>query len=298
VLKQLRDEYEAAFECEWESTPWGETWSEVLKRANEADRAYEEATHALRGLRDAVGAALRALREFRGHPQKTIDADDFVGRTLPEHGLARLFAGPQPLLLQVDAHAAHILSLVEQKPSAGFTKNANVLRQLQAVTSGAPSPAFDAYHKELFALLLDRNMKRTVLRGRNGTILDSDVSAYLPGPPPRTLKGSEWRRAYLTEILDIYALGPDPDGQTDEDGRLPMLRPTDRMIAVVSLLAGGLDVSTEAALGKGTAWLIAAERKAIALSRRRRAFITGVEADLSRSRQQGPVRTTKTPRSR
>lgn len=115
---------------------------------------------------------------------------------------------------------------------------------------------------------------------RTGTDLPKRLFApVIGGVPPRSPGSTEWRRATLVALLDIWRV-PHP-----ETGGLRQLSDTE--IAIVSLLTGGLDeVARDAPKKFEKGLVLREETKAINHSRRRRTLVT----NFFQSERQAPIR--------
>lgn len=264
--EELHRRYAAAFGCDWDLAPNGKRWSEVLDAAREADRAYASARDLLRELQ-AVLHRVAALSQQRGiEPGAGLAsrpvADLLRGVTSPEYALTgvALLPGFPAMSALVD----ELLRQVEAKSVAQLPDvAADAARRVMGggLRRALEDPAsLRSFQREFADAMLSASR-----RHRDVVLPDGGVAVApgLSGPPPRTTEGAEWRRAHLVAVLDVYPLRR---SNTEPTSFSP---PTDADIAVVSLLAGGLE-EVAGRPRKTLSEVLKAERKAIALVRRRR----------------------------
>lgn len=275
VRAELRARYRLIFGGPAEEAPWGTPWSQVFEEAKAADEAYNRAEQGLAQIRSALAAARDLARAF-GDPDEAPTIDDCVGMTAPECSLyAGFFLDDAPLATGLDY----------------VTRAADLLRSSPIeATLQSPGGAEGFGHGAVAALMnpqevglaLRRHLEATYRRGatRRLQAWDVDRSATTPlaqrqfasavgGVPPRSPGSTEWRRATLVALLDMWPV------HHAETGVLRLLSDTE--IAVVSLLNGSLDELARVApkkLVEGVA--LRDETKAIKHSRKRRTMTTNL----------------------
>lgn len=282
--------YKNAFGCEWELAPWGKPWADVLAEAQSADQEYVDAAARLTGLVAAIDGVTAYAKACGVDVDAPLYEDALNGRTRAEQFLLVLASGSTDegkRLRQLRDEVAELTALLSAQPEAVFAaapesaqeRGRGVIQAtLSNVTAGldAGGPDWEAINhtRKLFVTHATRRMApmRVVVPYSGGqlTQVTGDASLLPPGPPPRTLDGPEWRRAYLVQLLDAYPHRFDSGSKT-------MLPPSDSEIALISLLAGGLEDMkrlTPSKLAEGEQAVRSAERRAIAQSRKRRTFFS------------------------
>ena len=268
----LRAEYAASFGVAWDATPWGgPSWKETVAEAKRVDGRYEAARYAL----ERVARALRTSREFLTSRNLSIEhtphtknqyVDAIVGRTFPEALLFTLWAAEHRALQVAEADLAASLRVLREQWDQGFADPADDTKAGRF--DHLSLDEFQSRYREYLADFHRQSTNRG-LRYIEGYSPMKELFArgWLPGlsgPPPRTTKNElEWRRAYLAQLLSSYFTVP---GKGLPLPKRPSLL-LDRSIAIVSLLIGGAgNIPRNLALHE----IVAAERKAVALARKRR----------------------------
>ncbi|TKC98148.1 hypothetical protein [Polyangium fumosum] len=263
--------YKEAFGCEWDLTPWGARWPDVLAEARAADRQYAEGMEVLRDLQRVLHRVLDHAHRCGIDPKIKLPFDVMVGHTMADVGVADVVMNGGDALLALLKRVDEAITLLDLPP-AQYVQHIRTIPDnpidplIEVLTSTPVDPIrWDAMRR--LTANATRQLREVQFRSVSGSESVSIVGPGLIGAPPRSIEGASWRRAYLVELLDSYPLRPAvaPEG---------MVAPTDGDIALVSLLSGALEEMFESREksvgGHGVAAVLAAERKAIALARRRR----------------------------
>lgn len=286
---QLRAEYEAAFDCMWDRAPWGERWPDVVDRAKSADAAYRRAADCLEALREAIAAGRALVESVGATPGAPLDDETTLeGRTLPEAILVRLFANSSALV-GLDSVIAMGAALPKRMDHIMQYHMPNRLRA--AYTSLRQPDALDEYVTHIAPLMADRRFKKyKPIHATLKSLFGEQVQVALPGVPPRTLEGGEWRRAYLSRMLDEYPTRRCEHGVPASSG------PSDRELAILSLLID-FDAVPESAFNNGFEALVRHEQKALAMARQRHGLLSNI-ANQARALGVDVVRPGTAPRKR
>ena len=271
---RLCAEYKRSFRCDWDATPWGGVaWPVVLAEAMECDRRYIAAASAIARIDDALVSS-RDYLATRGlslpEPATTFSLDTVIGRTLPEAYLYWLWAGTPRTLPKLLADVREAKEILETRWGFGFEdKNQIASFDIGGDTTEVVGERLLSLWTKWWRESTNRNIRYAVVEAFEGHVRTRAWAPGLGGPPPRTLENAtEWRRAYLADLLGAFAF-PETMLQDEQDVR----RIDDRAIAVVSLLLGDGPIEW-----RNVAAVISAERKAIALARKRRAAAWRVHA--------------------
>ncbi len=259
MLSELADEYEESFGCVWDVTPWGDRWTDVLKRAHAVDVRHEEADARLDELVGAFTSAVGFLKGRGLDPfamARSLSRGSSAGSTLPEALLFLEIVGEDGSF-----RAAH--AVVQE------VRESYAHRQRRGAGNAVSEPAVVRFVDHLGTRTPDRALrfgKHTVASTGNSW---RGVVVELPGPPPRCLTAwDRWRRAFLVEAL---TWGPVSTSRLRlaHGGATGLPKPfSDRAIAVASLLCGAVHEHWRAGL-RTTRSMVAAERNAVAVARRR-----------------------------
>lgn len=281
--------YKKAFGCEWPTAPWGKPWPDVLREAQSADRDYVHATRLLTDLRAAMDAIIAYSRSCGVDVDAPLVEEAMHGRTRPEHAVfvfSAIETDQGKALRQLRDDVAELVDLMGARPEVAFsTLSEEAQTEARALVETTlnlvkarldlhgPEPAQIDHQRKLYATHATRRvapMPMYLPGGGGQTFTVGRAGTLLPDGPPRTLEGPEWRRNYLVQLLDAYPLRFD-------EGARSMVPPTDAEIALISLLAGGLDelaTITPGRLDEGEKAVLGAERKAVAQARRRRTLVS------------------------
>jgi len=290
IRSGLLRRYEKAFGCAWPLAPWGRAWADILEEAHSADTAYVGGVALLKNLAkaiDNISAYTESCGLAIGEPRTE---EMLSNRTRPEQFVFLLASDDDnsKALRQVRTELAEILMLLEAQPEKLFAIGSEAERQsARAAFKGAedaqratelagPDWAAIDHERSLFATHASRRLRPMTRRQPHGPTIQVGhfASVLAQGPPPLTeaepLNSPKWRRAYLVQLLDMY-----PHRFIDD--LKAVLPPTDAEIALVTLLAGGLEEVNKhhaSRIDDGEAAVLTAERKAIAQTRRRRTFVS------------------------
>jgi hypothetical protein len=220
----------------------------------------------------------RVLRRVLAHahrcgmePGSKLPFDSMVGHTMADVGVADLVLNEGDALLALLKRVDESIHLLELSPAQfmqhSFSAPDSPLRRVTEILASMPlSPIYWESTRRL-PTNANRRLREVQIRSISSPDSVSIVGPGLVGAPPRSLDGTSWVRAFLVELLDVYAVRP----AAASEG---MVAPTDSDIALVSLLSGALDEMyqrRQKSIGQsGVAAVLAAERRAIALARRRR----------------------------
>lgn len=274
IRAELRMRYKEAFGCEWDLTPWGTRWPEVLAEARAADRKYAEGMAVLRDLQRVLRRVLDHARSCGMEPGSKLPFDVMVGHTMADVGVADVVINGGDALLALLKKVEEALKLLDLPPAQYFQHMLAIpdspLKSIVEANASMPvTPThWDAMHH--LTASATRRLREVQVRSVSSSESISVVGPGLPGAPPRSIEGTSWVRAFLVELLDGYPVRP----ATVPEGRVV---PTDGDIALVSLLSGALDEMFQSRKKLiGVAAVLAAERKAVALARRRRAPLSKI----------------------
>ncbi|MBX3230662.1 MAG: hypothetical protein KIT84_00480 [Labilithrix sp.] len=269
VERELREEYASVFGVGWPSTPWGPDWPLVIRDAREADVAFFKAEQALADVLNALRRAKQVLVDsgLDRRPYVASDPLSLVGLTAPEAVLHRFFASEEP---RFDSLLSELEGLVEKLRDPNqpelVERRRNTAVALRPFVERVGRDRLEVLREFIAATYRTGTTRRIVTIDRDpytGAVFDRPHQGFVVfGRPPRAPGSDEWRRAYLVALLDGYPL---PRSSDPDHARLP----TNREIAIVSLLLGGLDPVGPKALARGIGTVIGAERKAIAIARQR-----------------------------
>lgn len=255
VLAALRKKYSLIFGCEWDATPWGTRWKDLLASIVSADHQYDAAVSALRAIASTVDKAIAVFGEFDdevverheedGHERAIVRAAE-LGWTLPEALLWSVLFDKTAHLGRVRGRIQKLLDQLE-RPPLGVAQSVLGIPLESGGAGSAPSPGTPMQPREgpiVSAGALDRiheHLRRfpgrriSAMRFESGHGDLEGKTAFVPallGRPPRARDGAEWRRGTLAALLDAYPLHPEAE-------KLKDVFPSDGEIAVVSLLVEG-----------------------------------------------------------
>jgi len=277
IRAELRVRYKEAFGCEWDLTPWGPRWSDVLAEARAVDGKYAEGMAVLRDLQRVLRRALDHARSCGMEPGSKLPFDVMVGHTMADVGVADVVINGGDALQALLKRVEEAIQLLELSPAQYFQHMLAIpdspLNRFASTISSMPvTPThWDAMHR--LTAHATRRLREVQFRSVSSSESISVVGPGLIGAPPRSLKETSWIRAFLVELLDSYPVRP----ATVPEG---MVVPTDVDIALVSLLSKALEeiFKTRRQLVDkgGVTAVLAAECKAVALARRRRAPLSTV----------------------
>lgn len=267
ALGILRSEYLKTFGVAWDCPPWGGgiAWPATAETARAQDRWYNAAQSAL----EKLASTLEACRKYLDDGGFDLDgarftSDSVTGKSLPTAYLYWLWVEPVCSLAQGLADVREALSILEERWDFCFS-------DLEYVPPNEPEDPPPAVVGERILEWFVRACQSSTHRGirlveslgDDGRVCARAWAPGIGGPPPRSVTSwAEWRRAYLVDVLGDF-VGP---RVLFEKNAQPI---ADRAIAVVSLLLSGLEVVPSHSLRK-VEQLVSAERKAIALVRKRR----------------------------
>lgn len=277
IRKELEERYEAIFECPPDQAPWGAAWSEVLAEARAADGAYVAAEQAMADIHAVLGRAARLVYKT-GRTKQPYTFESRVGLTVAEALLSDWFLARDAPLGRAFIHIEKELEALRRSALDSTLHeprfHAIIEHAADDLERGTSRPTYedvrDRWHVAA-RLGTSRRIVRVPAHLAHGALVEGLQAPALLGRPPQGSAAAEadsWLRAYVAEVLDTYPLRP---RATDPDAcRLPL----DAELAVVSLVLGGVDGLSADSVGKGTAAVIDAERRAIKRARRRRAILT------------------------
>lgn len=267
----FEEEYRTTFGCDWDLTPWGERWPAVFARALEADRRYNTAEGLLADLARAFNDAVSYLQRRGLDPfasSAPLEGSDFAGHTLPEVALLLAICDEGRAFLAARWLVQALAEERAQRLVGGMEATAR--------TAAGDLPLFEGFVDGHDGIGTDRTLRIAQFQMPRAAERVRRLVPALLGSPPRSLVAeAEWRRTYLADVFAVVKRILDANAE---------LAFTDRDVAIVSLLAGGIDGYTAPELANPSA-VANAERKAIALARRRRAVSEKVRREAERANQ-------------
>jgi hypothetical protein len=261
--RTLEAEYAETFGVSWDRPPWGHgSWATDMQEALRLDRVYLECEGRIERMAAALDAGIEHLAAMKVDLNvRDASAEEFdkltVGLTQPEAVLYRLFART-PCLTRARARLRDLLHQLETDWNLGCPDE----EAMAALRLGEqPKPPVLAATTSLTGAAPHRGFVYVTMQDHAGKANWVGWAPCIVFPPPRSshADSAEWRRWWVTGALDKYFF---------HGGQAAREQVTDRAIAVVSLLTGGLERVHHTRLSS-LQEVVSAERKAVALVRKR-----------------------------
>jgi hypothetical protein len=270
----LEQEYRDIFGGDWDEPPWGGSpergrWGVIIPKALEQDRAYIACMDHIEGVIRSLDRSRKFLLQ-RGLDVEAPADDAFnsmlvVGKTAPENALYRAFIVNDAVMSRADGRLRALRTRLKTEWNIGLVDSEYGQRPQR--------PGFSIVKDTVIPVrgLLYHQITDT----RDGAVTWSGWSPGIYAAPPDSLRTDthEWRRWYIATVLEAFdrtlrqTSVQRPKGLLELDTESPPVV-KDRTVAIISLLAGGLEMYFVAELQR-LPNVINAERKAVALARKR-----------------------------